>query len=766
MRRLIPHQALLLRVGHVCCFALIGIVPLLAQNPFQITDLKVVDGYVEISWNGDADFYEIQRSTTLTSDGWTPITYTNDNSILIQQELGLGSYFIRVLKSAPRETFAIPDERRLEILDEISTQIDSLSDQEHIDSTTLTAFLGQFTELDDIDVHSDGTVYARFMDNRLYAIIDNRPPALPDAFDESGNADFLSAEENPVRQALIAGQANRVGGRVARSTNGTPGGLPVSKNAVLFQAEGTGIDSPMLDSLVPAFEERGFAVKHGDATLFNFMNMEALGNDIGVFYVDSHGGSLEAIVKFEDPTTGLLVTRKFPLFLLMTSTEVTAENERLYKPLLEEGLLMTAALGPQTVKGIKRNHTLKNPTAPPLTKWPHYYGVTATFVKRYWRFGKNSFVYLDCCYSQHDDAEPFRRACFRAGAATYAGWTESVHDAWPFNKVTRPLFDTLLGGSQIYRVNPPQRPFELSKVLNYLEQKNFLTDATPGFPGAKFVCSPGLSSNGGFRMLFPSIERMDVAETTGEIIMSGSFDANVPAVVRVDASEGATTIDAKMVRGSLLTFELPGDESPSVGDITVTQNDLSSNQVPLTEWRVKATMVKHFAPFIAQPSATSLLDLHFRADAHPWRNLPFSTPKFRGAAASIATDSMGRVVEASGQFDRTDGRSNVRWSLDQPVDVPFAGLRGTFSISADGTASIYGALLAGRVMTVTETVDGVPTVYLTEPGQGAKPGGTSTTLDLSSYTINAATDVAAGDSGQFSFESAASIHPPTGDFAR
>ncbi|MEZ5330119.1 MAG: hypothetical protein R3F19_34160 [Verrucomicrobiales bacterium] len=94
--------------------------------------------------------------------------------------------------------------------------------------------------------------------------------------------------------------------------------------------------------------------------------------------------------------------------------------------------------------------------------------------------------------------------------------------------------------------------------------------------------------------------------------MSGSFDANVPAVVRVDASEGATTIDAKMVRGSLLTFELPGDESPSVGDITVTQNDLSSNQVPLTEWRVKATMVKHFAPFIAQPSATSLLDLHSR----------------------------------------------------------------------------------------------------------------------------------------------------------
>jgi hypothetical protein len=673
--------------------------------------------------------------------------------------------FLRVAAIGRPEPVVVSDVRRHEVFTAVSDYVATLpGDDPAADGAAMAAYLRGVPEFEGVGAAPDGSVYARFRDGIPFAILNGRPPANPAEFDGGVDVAFLSGDE--VLGGAPAPVAGALRGLAARGEDGVSG-TPVSRRAVLMHAEEVGINAPMLASLAPAFESQGFTVNAGDATLQAFLGLSTFGSDMGVFYVDAHGGTSSLRVQEEEPETGNVWIYDIDIFVIGTSTVSTPAADAFYKEwLIKTGEVAYAQLGPAVTKAIQRYHVPAPPPPQPkpVVKSPTYYCITPLFVRNRIRFSRNSLVFIDTCYSGAGGAASFREACFSSGAAFYAGWTDSVKDSWAYNHTTRPLFDLLLGGSPIYQVQPPQRPFDIAAVIDFMDRKGLLVDRSPGFPGAKFACWPGPAANGSLRILNPSILSMGAIESAGEIVVSGLFDPEAAATVRVEG-DGLAEVAARSVTRNSLTFPLEATASPSAGKVTVTQHGRQSNTVPLSDWTIDATLVKHFSPGQDQPSATMEFSLRFRGDVHEGRLKPFEAPVFRGGGASIARGATGKVTSASGVYFYPEDRGTVEWRLDSPVDVPFEDLRGVLSIGADRRANLTASLMAGNVMTVTDTIDGVPLVYQREPGTGVFPPGISA-VDTSTGRIEGGSGSAAGNSGTFDWEASDPEFPPTGDFAR
>ncbi len=729
---------------------------LTAQETFRITRVEPVADRLELSWEGDPalDYFEVQQWDGQFPEYWKPVFLTAQRSVSMERE-GLQGLLRIAAIERPGPAAPISDARRHEILDAVAEQIGALPGEDaEADAVAVAAILRSHPDLEAVSLSADGTVSARFRDGRPLVIIDNRPPADPSEYENGVDKEFFNGGGAAGRAGV-----SLAGGRSPRSVSGTTG-LPVSRRAVLFQPTGIGIDAPMLQTVVPAFNQAGYNVQGGEASLANFLAVSSVGNDIGVFYVDSHGAVLNLEILEED-----VPVRHLEFFVLGTSTLSTPEIDALYHSLYgdtfffeksgELGETIYVQYGSRTNKGLKR------------TKSPSYYAITSEFVRKRWGFSRNSLVVFDTCYSAAAGAASFRETCYARGAALYAGWTDKVADAWAFNRTTPPLFELLLGGSHIYHTEPPQRPFNLDTVLDYLDARGLRVDQTAGFPGARFTCFAGPAANGSFQLLNPAMLRMGVTESTDEVYVQGHFDPEAPATVRVEG--GATAeIPAKSVTKTMVTFPLPADSSPSAGDVTIIQQERESNTIPLSEWTIDATLVKHFAPGLATPSATMEFQLRFRVDAHEFRLKPFTDPVFLDTGSLIAMGTTGRVVSASGTHVYPgENQGTLDWSLDAPVNVPFADLRGTLNIAADRSVKLDASLRAGDVMTVTQRNGSGQVVleYKREPGTGVFPPG-ETSLDPSTYRIKAGSGSAAGDSGTFEWKDAEPRFPPAGDFAR
>ena len=730
-----------------------------AGDAFRITRVELVADRLELSWEGEPalDYFEVQRWDGRTPEDWEPILLTAHRAVSLEQE-GLRGLLRIAAIEPPGPPRPISDVRRGEILDDVADKIAALPGNDaEADAVAAAAILRSYPEIESAGISSGAAVTSRYRDGRPLLIINDRPPADPSEFENGVDAAFFNGGDVAGLADDVEGgrDARDVGGRFPRDVRGTTG-LPVSRRAVLFQARGMGIASPMLGVLIPAFDNAGFQVQGGEASLANFLAVSGLGNDIGVLYVDTHGGILRKPVHTGELETGNIRIDHVPVFAIATSTVVNALTEAVYRDtLFADGEIGYAQLGPSVVKGLKR------------AKSETYYFISPEFVRKRWRFGRNSLVFFDTCHSASDGASAFRALCFAAGAALYAGWTDSVHDAWAFKRTTPPFFELLLGGSHIYHTVPPQRPFHIEDVLEYLDARDLRVDRTPKFPGARFTCFGGSAANGSFRILNPSIEYSYVSEFNELVTVNGNFDPEAPATVRVEG--GATTeIPATVETRSRLTFPLSAEGSPSAGNVTVIQHGRESNTVPLSEWTVDATLVKHFSPTIETPSATMEFQLRFRADVHEYRRMPFTEPLPFAAGSRIARGTIGRVVSASGTYHYPgENQGTLDWSLDAPVDVPFANLGGNLTVGADRSVTIDASLRAGNVMTVTQRSASGQVVQVSqrEPGTGVFPPGEST-LDPATYRINAGTGSASGDGGTFEWKNAEPRFPPTGDFAR
>lgn len=634
------------------------------QNQPKLGQVRAGQGTLTLEWSGESEFYEVQAATQLVNPDWRTVLRVSATSGTVFTS-GSAAFF-RVL-TLPNWTSRIVDtDRRLTILKAITQKTASLSPTNAAnDAEALVQFLSSFPELEGVQRTPDNSVAAYFTDGRPLVIVRNRRGATPSELAQKyplTTSDRVTQMAHPVTETNsklnLASHSS-----LALPSSQAPTAIPQSQRAVLFEASLPGLLAPMLESLIPAFQKRGYSISGGEPSLANLLAIQDFGNDIGVFYIDTHG-VIGSATRTQPGLSGPGVLAPVPSLFLSSSTIPTAKTEAAYAPNFARSELGYMVGEPDEETG----------------EVDVYYGISPEFVRNHWQFSRSSLVFMDACHSASAGANSFIRACWDKNASLYVGWSDSVIDAWAYF-ASRVFFDTSLGGSQMFPdVMPKQRAFDWPAILKYMRSKNYEIDQHPNSHGAKllFVPDPFLALPASFGMLAPSIRQMDTGTEPGQVIIEGLFDPELPATVRV---EGGALHEFEVTPRSAtqLAVPWPGTSQPSAGGVTVLQNGHPSNRVPLSEWRIPAQLVRPFSGAVSQPSANIDLDLHVRADLHPTRLVPYGDSVFIAKGAVAAADSTAVLVSANGQYD--DGRLTVEWQLPAPVELDwrwyFSDLNGT-----------------------------------------------------------------------------------------
>ncbi|MCI0540826.1 MAG: hypothetical protein L0Z50_36970 [Verrucomicrobiales bacterium] len=761
----------------LCCA---GLQSLGAQTELRIVSANISAGTLALQWTATSSSYEVQSTANLKTPNWRPVLVTaRTNAIL---NLPGTSGFFRVLTRTANAP-SIDDATRFRIFDAITQKITALSEQEaEADVQEFVDFLRGFGEFIDAGVTKNESAWARFSDGRLVIIVNNRPlasdeelarvpsleePTTPNSagvFDE-GNIPPLGSKS---RIEKAQSRVGRVGlatelqsRRVAPSglgliVPGRPVGIPESRNAVLFKASGLGLEAPALDRLTPGLRAHGYQIQGGEAGVFELMAVQVLDDDIGVFYIDTHGVEIEDVIPFA----------------LLTSTWADPDAEARLQGSLERREIGYAFLGPKTRRKLDGTRKII------VTRRP-LYCILPPFVPAYWKFGKNSFVYMDTCDSATSGAAPFIQACAEVGASVYAGWTESVYDGWALS-AAKMVFDLLLGDSQYYKFTPPTRAFDWVAIKARKPNIHAGTlinpfDISPRSGAELVFFNDTWSGNGRFGLLAPSIYWMHVDESKEELQIVGLFDFGAPATIRIEGNGGSKEIQAmpRRITGSEyqpspteIICPLPAKQKPSAGNVTVIQRGHASNTVPLTEWWLEAEGHKYFSVGQPNPSSTIKFNLHFRTDVHASRQIPVTEAKFPGNFADAARDSTCTITDASGIYFDPNGIRTVQWFLDKPIELPInydappnTRFAGRASFASDGKVDLILSAFAANGMRVVERIDHVENTYSFEPGTRTFPPGRSS-LDPTSFAIQAGEGPAAGDSGIFKWQQAPATFAP------
>lgn len=740
----------------------LGIVSLAAVQPRMVTS-KLEDAELRLKWSGDSPAYRVERSYELSSAPlWMPALSTDLTNVAIHVT-GRAAFF-RVVAIPEVNREPVLTARRMEILDSITRKIATLDGQDlAADNREILKFMVQIPEFEAIGIGSDSSIYARFQDGRSLSIINNRrAPPLP-GLQTAAESRPPSLPPQSKSKSTVSDQAwahsPSSAGQIA-----APLGIPSSRRAALFKATLPDLEAPILDSLVPAFTRRGYLVDGGEASLEAFMSLKNVGNDLGVLYIDSHGGVNTVVDREKDPDTGEWVETETTSFTVVTSTEITPEREKLYDENWSKKELMYSTMGSVVRKDLRDRY--------------FYYCITPQFVSNYWSFAKNSLVYIDSCFGAHPDSETFWTACFATGAGTYLSWTNSVGDTLAFD-AARLLSNDLLGGSPIFKESNgvPQRPFDFTSVRAYLGRAGLDKDPDTG---AKLVAHFGPIQNGQFSLLAPSIQSMRTDERTNQLRITGLFDAQAPTVVKIVGETtyelAATVLSSRVATEVVCSF--PAEQKPITGNVTVYQQARPSNTVPLTGWRTKGELIRFGPGLTGTPSAHFEFEFLFRSDLHSYRRAPHESSIFPGNSAAAAAGSTCRFVGASGVFrppdlpDTSEEWMSTLGAFDLPlvysIPVPSEAnwFRGSAQFNLDGSLYLVAEANAKDAVTVItrhlDPVDGSEVEHrdLFSPDTRTySPNFMNGTWNPFNSAINAGEGPTRGENGRVKWDASPALYP-------
>ncbi|HQK93113.1 MAG TPA: hypothetical protein PLD23_06390 [Armatimonadota bacterium] len=505
-------------------------------------------------------------------------------------------------------------QQRSDAIDAVEAHAASLPGGDHAATlASVAAYMRSHPEFAESGVSEEyGCTWARFVDGRILVFRDDPPPTAGESI---------------------------VGDRGCTGTLRT--GQPVGKARVLQCLSGYVDATPWLRDWL---RSAGYDVS-ADLENPTVERLRSVQGQDGVFFISTHGGG------------GVAERGQGPLFCLMTTTPVTDENDRRYESdLKDHSLMILDCLGTPTTR-VRR------------------YAITAKFVRDHMRFGPNSLVYVDACYS--NDRE-FREACFDAGASLYAGWTGAVLD-WVSARAALFMFDRMLGANATTASEvPPQRPFDYARAYSDLVTRGWHRNPTGIMPSAAeascgrdlivnptvptLVFTPGPTGDCG--ALAPSIEFAKVDELPDDA-PPGTSHLTVFGQFGDDPGEGqrSVTLDGTSLRvlswtPCEVTCEIPATGPGFSGNVQLAHRGHRSNVVPLTSWWVRV----HYALDYFDGACTDEFDLliHLRFDVHGYRREP-ADQRWRYPLAqfdhyesglSVGQDSSG-TWSASGQWSET-----------------------------------------------------------------------------------------------------------------
>jgi hypothetical protein len=479
-------------------------------------------------------------------------------------------------------TGSITDEQRLAVLKECHEFVTALGDlRSDAAQQLLVAWLKTRPEFEEADTLG-GNVWAYFPDGRVAMFV---PDQLNDRQIDGGR---------------ISARAEKGGRKVTSHEAGRTGGQPGSNKVKLFHGHGEGFFDyrPLLESMF-SMSKTEYTVTLEEATIENLKNT----NDLGVFFISTHGGMGKKKPKTENNR----------LFGLWTTDTTSLASEGTYEADLNSNYLVYM-------------HALYNNN---VKEW--HYGITEHYVRNhaYMNFAENALIYIDACHSIGPNASALKESMAKKAKgqkATYIGWTD-VSDNYAGEAAAAFVFDRMLGTNMdidahdgpIAAEDPEQRPFDFGAIFKTMG--NFVVD---GYP-------VGVSRSGGKLnyysleiskiILTPSIEYLTMDENESRMYINGLFgDYNSSDLI---VTVGGVSVPTKPLGLNGLICDLPTVGPGSIGDVVVSIRGNKSNVVPLTEWIIPLDFEKEEMSVKLKGD----LKLRIRGDVHQYRSKPGETPK-------------------------------------------------------------------------------------------------------------------------------------------
>jgi hypothetical protein len=390
----------------------------------------------------------------------------------------------------------------------------------------------------------------------------------------------------------------------------------------------------------------------------------------GVLAVSAHSSDFSVRMK-HDPDKPGAAGELERVFSLYTASPVNYATWKEYLPLWHKGFI-----------------AIYHPEWEDL--WCNW-GITDLFVLEYWKFAKNSFVYLDSCHPLGRISEGFRQAIHRKGANIIGGWTwRGIQNI--AGETASYLFDRLLGANEFWGVRPvsappekeatgaKQRPFDWPAVEKDMKNKG-LGRAWDEKYAEWTELQFDVLGDGDFGLLRPSIKYVEMDEEKSTLTAHGIFGRRQNRGEKVTVGgkeiaikEGGWEIDR------IVCKDLPKDGQGSEGPVVVEINGIKSNSVPLTGWHADFTYT------IARNGAAkgdTVADLTFpafiRGDVHRIRDRPGEKPRPRPTGVLMVRDQQ-KKLNFSIHGTQTHGKRTYSWSGSGTM-IPGEDPDGAFVVS-------------------------------------------------------------------------------------
>ena len=364
-------------------------------------------------------------------------------------------------------------------------------------------------------------------------------------------------------------------------------------------------------------------------------------SNLGALYVDTHGA---AGIRPQRRPDGSLDT-SLKLFAIETSSQVQGLGLGAYSQELRDGDIVYSST--------------QNADGSVTTKL----AITESFIAKHWSFD-GGIVMIHACYAGRGpftqgglDLDPtvLQLATLGAGADVYVSFDNLTWASYARPSILY-FWDRLLGANSHEPEDPPARPFPVPDVRQAMADRGLLQFTRPqmavlgiGFGGNDV----NVTFDGGSERttLAPSIVSFDlvddVARGAGEMTLTGLFGAQ-QGTVEIEGGQVPVSSWSEQSIVAQVPFEALG----SAGLVVVkTDDDVKSNEVPLTEWRGTLTATTEL---VGNLKAEAIVDLRFRADVHASRQDLMQGPEHRVVTTSMNPASKG-TSRGSGTHTYPDG---------------------------------------------------------------------------------------------------------------
>ncbi len=518
----------------------------------------------------------------------------------------------------------VTDSLRLVALGDFNAFADSLDYNNPAVYTMILQYFRSHPETYEASDTSDSrSIWARFKDGRLFIVSDG-----------TGAPDSLSARREAPRRL--------------KSPRGPLAKLPSNQRVRLLNALGPAFEpndgsggEGTVNTLRTWFDAVGYGPPPvGTASVDGLKLVQG----DGVFYFSSHGswGKTRNTQPNGDTITA---------YGIWTSDEVTAANEARFNADLSSNparLCWYRALHNNNFFGDNREI---------------HYAITADFVRQYMSFGTNSLVFFNACQSNATTSAAFKAACVAKNAGVYVGWTNNIDGQEGF-KAARFFFDRLLGANQQEPYeNPPQRPFEITYVLEDMLLRQF--DVHSSNRGVtNLVATPFFGYGGEPTLLAPTIQWAIPPFIPGDtlVFIDGSFGDNPGAAGTITLGNTPLSITSWAPN----RIQCPAPQSG--GNVVVRVRGIKSNTIQLTEWRAQFIVtyrgIQNGPDVVGMLQHRITLNFNFWADIHNWRVLPHKPTNFWLQRFIYAMSNSSCTFESSGQYRSTLDTNIIveRWS--------------------------------------------------------------------------------------------------------